>query len=102
MTYKIGTRVRKARGETNIGKTGVVVPIPEDRTSQLGDGWDMAVRIDGGWVSQYGNLKNSDTVAIVKSEYYDPIIPSGHTAGEEGHCEPLDKLLSEVREREAV
>ena len=29
-------------------------------------------------------------------DWLEPIIPDGHRAGEEGTCEPLDKLLSEV------
>ena len=36
------------------------------------------------------------------TDQLEPIIPDGHRAGEEGTCEPLDKLLSEVRDRERV
>ena len=104
MTYKIGTRVKKIAGRLNVGCTGVVCcgPAVNGRTLiDASEGCDAYLRHDAAWVSAVGGNYPAGTVSIIKCFQYAPITPDGHRAGEEGTCEPLDKLLSEVS-REAV
>jgi hypothetical protein len=94
MTYKIGTRVRKVRGNANIGRNGLVVTVPWYYQIFIGDGYDMAVLNDCSWENESGFVSPAGTISIDKSTLWEPIIPSGHRAGEQGTCDELDSLLS--------
>jgi hypothetical protein len=96
MTYKIGTRVRvvlersKHRGKECV-ITGVNVP---GRDPVTGPFLGYEVNLDApDWHTGF---------AVYERHELSPIIPNGHRAGEEGTCDPLDKLLSEVRDGQTV
>lgn len=102
MTYKIGTRVRKVKGNRNIGRTGTVCGGPAADGAVLAHGSDIYVRFDAGWVSSTGEKWGSGTVATTVSSCWEPIIPDGHRAGVKGECSLLDELLSREVKNEAV
>jgi hypothetical protein len=85
--FFVGQRVRmvdtdEPRAQPFVGKETRI--IGEDNYPGFGgESWDLA----NGW-------------SVTKSEagsYIEPILPDGHAPGIKGTCEPLDKLLSEVR-----
>ena len=45
---------------------------------------------------EHADLEHEWVIGFVSSEL-EPILPEGHRPGIKGTCEPLDKLLSEVR-----
>ncbi len=111
MTYKIGTRVKKVRGDMNVGATGVVTTLDTcspgvQRAVQavrrlLGDGkWqkhfgDLFVRMDNAWQSPTGHQPAGKT-SIGYSDQWEPIIPDGHQPCEDGFS--LDDLLNREEE----
>jgi hypothetical protein len=84
--FFVGQRVRmvdtdEPRAQPFVGKETRI--IGEGYYDDLGvDAWDLA----NGW-----SVTKPDA-----GSYIEPILPYGHRVGEEGTCEPLDKLLSEV------
>lgn len=102
MTYKIGTRVKKVGGKSEIGSTGVVVAGPNAVGKMPYGEYDICVRFDNPWTSETGNKFPSDTVATTRSGDWTPITPDGHRAGVKGECSLLDELLSREVKNEAV
>lgn len=104
MTYKIGARVKKVRGTVNVGVTAVVCSGPTVTGGTLEDskhGADMYVKPDQPVRTYTGRIFPAGVVSMSDSRYWDPIIPDGHRPGIKDTCEPLDKLLSEVRHASA-
>lgn len=90
MKFFVGQRVKLVRPLRRPERAGLEFRIkgfgfwPKDGKRRL---CDCTIELDSG--------------NVVAAFQIEPILPSGHCAGEEGHCEPLDKLLSEVS-RETV
>jgi hypothetical protein len=96
MTYKIGTRVKcvtpNPKFSSWIGKTGVVVWI-----SPKAPATNIEVKLDQAATDGLGRYFQVGKVYDTASHHWVPIIDTGLVAGIKGTCEPLDKLLSEVR-----
>jgi hypothetical protein len=106
MTYKIGTRVKKVRGRSNVGVTGVVARASECigntceyLTRRRGDLYDFYVRYDSSPIGYTGRRVPAGVWAA-SSRNWEPILYR-HEPCETDFMESLDKLLSEVS-REAV
>lgn len=65
----------------------------------VGKEFRIAERFRSVWVLDFEKI--GDPYRGFSDDQLEPIVPDGHRAGEEGRCEPLDKLLSEVS-RESV
>jgi hypothetical protein len=95
MTYKIGTRVKKVRGE-NVGRTGVVCAGPATHGFTLSSsvvGSDMYVRFDSAWTNIYGDQFPAGSVGVARSWLYEPILDR-HEPCEAEFKESLDALLT--------
>lgn len=100
MTYKIGTRVKKVRGLRGIGVTGVVIEVGRPSAS----GWTIRIRADSPicTVGEWSGKEMGPRIDFFANpDHWDPILPDGHRAGEEGRCKPLDHLLSRLKWVEA-
>lgn len=104
MTYKVGTRVKKVRGERNLGVTGIVVPYSECQAASNDNCTaPMHVRVGVPWTmfSSKGSApRPKGTVGCVRAPFvgqWEPVIPEGHQP-----CETsfplLDDLLNKQRE----
>ena len=89
MTYKIGTRVKKVRGDFS-GLTGRVIGY------ETVDDWgDIRVAMDTPWESRGGFSWGAGEYAVCRSFEWEPILDL-HEPCESEFKESLDKLLSEV------
>lgn len=90
--FKIGQRVKKVRGSSNIGITGVVVglycmepgsypngtPFWENINARLLRSSDVQIKMDQSWKSTSGShTYEAATVSYGNSEEWEPIIPDG-------------------------
>ena len=100
--FRIGQRVRKARGEGNIGHEGVVfgtaVVLSGTRicgvhgNALVTRDSDIQVRYSNDWVSLTGHTWPAAQVAYGRADDYDPILPSGHRSGDYSYTELMDRL----------
>ena len=100
--FRVGQRVRKARGERNLGHEGVVVgttvALMGTRISSVRGSAvvnrdsDIQVRYSSEWVSLTGDVWPATQVAYGQADDYDPILPSGHRSGDYTFRELMDRL----------
>ena len=109
-TFKIGQRVKKVRGEYNIGLTGVIVAIGsyapglhEDGRQSTRDWTDIRVKSDRDWLNKDGKVRPQSVIAFSQSCDWEPIVDDGRKVmdwdamGEMG-LSP-EHLLEVVKER---
>lgn len=91
-THFVGQRVRAIR----TGATGVVAEFDHKDPFEM----TVGVRMDfgGEGFDDSGKLGRylAGDIMFDRPSMWEPILPSGHTAGHEGVCEELDKLLAGV------
>lgn len=101
--FHIGQRVKKVRGDRNIGLTGVVVGLdyvsPGLSYSKLVGGvislteaCDIQVVIDSSWRNVDGLLFPKHAPAYSRAEYFEPIAPDGAKASTMSFQELMDSL----------
>ncbi|WP_202844752.1 hypothetical protein [Luteimonas saliphila] len=94
-TFYVGQRVKKVRGEANIGLTGVVVSAwvehPIDPLATL------RVKLDQAGLGTHGDYAAGE-VAATHPDDWEPILDQKHEACDEDFKRSMDELL----EREGV
>ena len=99
MTYKIGTRVKKVKGE-DVGLTGVVCEhngecdtIENCHADGLTD-YDVYIRIDQPTADVAGWMWPAGSVFVCRSFQWEPIVPEGQAPSEYS----FDKLMDECKQ----
>lgn len=98
---KVGQRVKKARGDMNVGVTGVVVRVgywpkgdPDGRGNIYNRDYDMGVQVDSPYTSEIGGgmIPRGNEVAALQSEW-EPIVPGGSEPSRYSYEELMDKFI---------
>jgi hypothetical protein len=69
--FRIGQRVKKVRGEHNIGRTGIVIGI--EQTIEEGILFDISVQGDYDWVNRFGVTRPASAPSRGVSSQWEPI-----------------------------
>lgn len=85
--FFLGQRVKKVRGELDIGNTGRVTGL--DALCPFG--WDILVVWDHAGPCDDGSIAPAGEDAWTRSECLEPIQPSGHRAGDYSLSDLLDR-----------
>lgn len=86
--YKIGTRVKKVRGE-QVGLTGVTCNGPDVAGKDLLSHNDMFVLVDQPWTAGNNALRQAGKIGQTHSQYWEPIIPDGSNVPSEASINEL-------------
>lgn len=87
----VGQRVKKVRGEHNLGNTGVVSSVPL-APANADIGCDITVKMDNAGISCEGVRFPAGEVCACFSDQWEPILPEGHKAGDFSYEELLEHL----------
>lgn len=98
MTHKIGTRVRKVRGISDLGRTGIFVPIPAEYEIYIQGSYDMAVLNDGAWTGINGRIGERGQISVDESVKWEPILDPGAAPAQETHEQLMTRLRAGVVE----
>lgn len=108
--FKIGTRVKKMRGGTNIGLTGVVVGLDHVAPGQdhpmlepmkcILCASDIQIRFDTAWVPKNDTKPMPPgSIGFGVAHEYEPIIPEGMKPSEFTSMEDLKEALKKAYEQ---
>ena len=96
MTHPVGTRVKKVRGVSNVGNTGVVVPFGTGCVGGCAPGNDITVRHDQPAQNVLGAVFPAGKCLYSLSSNWEPILLSGLEPAEEDF--KIEDLLHGQRE----
>lgn len=88
--FFIGQRVKKARGEFNIGREAIVVALGcfthDSDGIKLNAVADMAVRGSTPWQNTAGRSLAANETTYTLQAYYEPVVPDGMQPAEWKDC----------------
>lgn len=107
--FRVGMRVKKVRGEKNIGIVGIVIGTNRitkgdhnpfaGRPANLSEGFvsDLQVQVETHWMNHNGDLCPPEKPAFTKAENWEPIINKQEPCDAE-FKQSLDQLLARTKQ----
>lgn len=88
--FFVGQRVKKVRGEYNVGHEGVVLEIgvfDKDRSGRpFLERCTICVQYSKNWINVHGYVRSAAHAAYGKQEHFEPIVPDGMQPVEWEQC----------------